>query len=394
MWAPWADSKFRISRIRLILMEGSPMSKQLNIRSLCISLFLVSSVFASSTFAASVETVGDLKVQGVVESTSGGFKFPDGTTLADVGNISANSASTAFQVTQSGSGHAIDATSMSGDAVHASATNTGIYGESSLSNGILGFTNSGASNNAGVFGSSHGGASGVYGQSTANGYGVRGSSSTGDAIHGESSGTGVYGQSSGSVGVLGFTDASGAQNAGVKGFSQSDAQGVIGEGRSSGAGVYGENSGAGYGVVGYASGSASLAGGRFVSSATNGTALVAESPSGTQVMKVDATGIHAGPGMTGTPLAHGVVGSNGYWVGNSHSSNVSAVSHTADTGMYEITIAGQSLTYPSYTTVVSLVESGPGFISYAYTSGKLVVTTYNASGVVADKSFAFIMLLR
>jgi hypothetical protein len=32
-----------------------------------------------------VETVGDLTVQGVVESTSGGFKFPDGSTLTTSG---------------------------------------------------------------------------------------------------------------------------------------------------------------------------------------------------------------------------------------------------------------------------------------------------------------------
>jgi hypothetical protein len=37
---------------------------------------------------------------------------------------------------------------------------------------------------------------------------------------------------------------------------------------------------------------------------TNVIALVAESPSGTQVMKVDAAGIPAVPGMTGTPIAY------------------------------------------------------------------------------------------
>lgn len=47
---------------------------------LSLSLILINSV-AQLSFAADVETVGDLKVQGMIHSTSGGFKFPDGTTL-------------------------------------------------------------------------------------------------------------------------------------------------------------------------------------------------------------------------------------------------------------------------------------------------------------------------
>jgi hypothetical protein len=47
---------------------------------LSLPFLLISSLFAQLSFAADVETVGDLKVGGVIESTSGGFKFPDGTT--------------------------------------------------------------------------------------------------------------------------------------------------------------------------------------------------------------------------------------------------------------------------------------------------------------------------
>ena len=61
------------------------MSKKKMIVPLFLSLFLVSSAFAPCTFAADVETVGNLKVGGVVESTSGGFKFPDGSTLTTSG---------------------------------------------------------------------------------------------------------------------------------------------------------------------------------------------------------------------------------------------------------------------------------------------------------------------
>ena len=212
----------------------------------------------------------------------------------------------------------------------------------------MGFTNATLKDNAGVFGSSHGGASAVYGQNISSGYGVRGESNSGDAIHGESGGTAVYGQSSGSVGVLGYTTATGTQNAGVKGLSQSDAQGVIGEGRSSGSGVYGTNSGSGYGVTGISSNSA-LAGGRFVSSATNGVALVAESPSGAQIMRADTSGVHAGPGMTTTPLAYGVVEAAGACIHKSP--NVSCTPST--TGYYYITIAGEDYDPARHITIVT-----------------------------------------
>jgi hypothetical protein len=61
------------------------MLKKKMILSLCFSLLLVSSAFAPGTFAASVETNGDLEVNGQIWSTSGGFKFPDGSTLTTAG---------------------------------------------------------------------------------------------------------------------------------------------------------------------------------------------------------------------------------------------------------------------------------------------------------------------
>ena len=472
-------------------------------------------VFAGVILAVSA-FAEEVIVQGILKST-GGFKFPDGTILSSAGNISGNSSSGAFQVTQSGTGHAIDATSQAGDAVHASGTNTGIYGESLLANGILGFTyaaNSsmagvvgssqgvasgvrgvsssgdgvrGESNSStgiygqstqangiigytdatsnsfsGVVGSSHGVANGIWGNNTSSGIGVRGSSSTGDAVHGESAGTAVYGQSSGSVGVLGYTSATGAEKAGVKGFSQSDAQGVIGEGRSTGAGVYAVNSStgyalwakssgtgaaghfdgrvevtgaldgasasfngntpnglyastsasggngisasanngtsaygvlgsstSGYGVVGYASGSA-VAAGRFMSSAGIGTALVAESPTGAQVMKVDATGVHAGPGMTGTPLAYGVVNSDGTCTNKS--ANVTCTK--GSTGYYYIAIAGEQYEPDRHITIVTLAYNisllVPLVDAYGVTPQKLAVALKTPAGTLMDNRFYFV----
>jgi len=47
--------------------------------SLGISLFIFSSTFATSPFAADVETNGDLRVSGVIDNTGGeGIRFPDG----------------------------------------------------------------------------------------------------------------------------------------------------------------------------------------------------------------------------------------------------------------------------------------------------------------------------
>ena len=48
-------------------------------------LLISSSKLASNAVAADVLTVGDLQVQGIIESTGGGFKFPDGSTLTTAG---------------------------------------------------------------------------------------------------------------------------------------------------------------------------------------------------------------------------------------------------------------------------------------------------------------------
>jgi hypothetical protein len=48
-------------------------------------MLLILSFMAQRSFAAGIETNGDLTVHGVVESTSGGFKFPDGSILNSAG---------------------------------------------------------------------------------------------------------------------------------------------------------------------------------------------------------------------------------------------------------------------------------------------------------------------
>jgi hypothetical protein len=100
-------------------------------------------------------------------------------------------------------------------------------------------------------------------------------------------------------------------------------------------------------------------------------------------------------GGAGMPLAHGTVGVNGAWSTNSHSSNVIAVSHTLGSGVYEITVSGESMTFQTHTTVVSMADTGPGFSKHTYNgSGHLVVTTYNTGGTISDRAFTFIIMKR
>jgi hypothetical protein len=98
-------------------------------------------------------------------------------------------------------------------------------------------------------------------------------------------------------------------------------------------------------------------------------------------------------GVAGMPLAHGTVGANGTWTTNSHSSNVIAVSHTA-TGEYEITVSGELMTFQNHTTVISMANTGPGFVKHIYNGGHLVVTTYNTGGTIANMAFTFIIMKR
>jgi len=61
------------------------MLKKRVVLSACLALPVITALVAPRAFAAGVVTLGDLQVQGVVESTSGGFKFPDGSTLTTAG---------------------------------------------------------------------------------------------------------------------------------------------------------------------------------------------------------------------------------------------------------------------------------------------------------------------
>jgi hypothetical protein len=141
------------------------------------------------------------------------------------------------------------------------------------------------------------------------------------------------------------------------------------------------------GTVSSASGTAGL----FTNTAATGRALSGV-VNGIEVMHATETGIHAGPGMTGTPLAFGTVRSNGVWLTQSRSSNVLSVNRTA-TGQYQIVIANESLNYTIHSVAVTMIaDVGFGFISYEFVSNNLFVFTTSTTGTAADRSFSFIIM--
>lgn len=173
----------------------------------CMPLLLFSGAALASPDAL-VFSGGDVRITG----SGNGLVFPDGTTQYSAtlsstgGTITANGSGSGIAVTQVGTGYGISSVSTTGDAVHASASGTGVYGESHNSVGVLGFTYASGTENAGVKGFSNGSATGVLGENNGGGYGVYGFSNTGTAgyfevtsgsgaaVHGDASGAGSAGE--------------------------------------------------------------------------------------------------------------------------------------------------------------------------------------------------------
>lgn len=114
------------------------------------------------------------------------------------------------------------------------------------------------------------------------------------------------------------------------------AWGVWGE-SAAGYGVYGSST-TGTGVWGKVASGTSVVAGQFnVTGGTTGKALSA-TVNNTETMNVDVNGVHAGPGMTGTPVAYASVDSGGAAYA---SSNISCGLHGDSLGAYyDCTIPG------------------------------------------------------
>jgi hypothetical protein len=150
---------------------------------------------------------------------------------------------------------------------------------------------------------------------------------------------------------------------------------------SSGWGVYGLAA-EGTGVVGRST-SATGYGGRFENLGT-GSAIGA-SVNSVEVMKADASGVHAGPGMTPTPIAHGYIDAA---VGTrmSGSSNLACAWVQANL-WYACTIAGQGFFYQDYT--VSVTPTTAVIATTGSAGGQLLVQFFNLVGAAVKPSGGF-----
>jgi hypothetical protein len=178
------------------------------------------------------------------------------------------------------------------------------------------------------------------------GIGVSGSGSSLGVSGSSGSGCGVYGQSSSGDGVEGYSPG----GFGVAGYSGSSI------------GVYGDSS--------FSAG----VGGSFNSGSATGRALTA-AVNNTTVMNVDANGVHAGAGMTGTPLAYGFFNSVG--VLQVGSSNISCTFAGLE---YIISITGQAYVVSQFVTNVT-AAGGFAVPSLSTASNNLVITFFNATGL-------------
>jgi hypothetical protein len=243
-----------------------------------------------------------LQVGGVVHSTSGGFKFPDGSvqTTASTGGLTlpfsgtTASTSTAFSASNTGLGDALygstssqGSVAVNGTSLATSGGGRGVFGQSNSTEGygVSGLANATSGTNYGVYGQSTSPSGygvyglaptkGVYGVATTTSgtsFGVVGlsSSSTGRGVHGQAtslsgSTTGVWGENSSTEGqgVLGYASSSTGNTIGVYGGSNSTTgTGIFGTALSTSGityGVYGQsNSPSGY--AGYFQGNVHVTG--------------------------------------------------------------------------------------------------------------------------------------
>jgi hypothetical protein len=238
-----------------------------------------------------------LTVVGIVESTSGGFKFPNGTTQTAAalpltgGTIAANTSGTTpgLSVTQAGTAQGVAVTSTYSDAVHAESTNGGF---------------------------------GVYGKATG-----------ADGIRGEATNArGVMGWSTNSIGVYGLTNAANPPAAGVQGSSTTAAYGVYGTNSANGPGVYGYNTGVGYGVYGQNTGTGSAARFDTATQSADGVQIVSSAPSPYASLRVtnqaaSSIGVSASTGAGGTAVSG--ASDSGIGVGGSANNGIAVLGTSA-----------------------------------------------------------------
>jgi hypothetical protein len=175
------------------------------------------------------------------------------------------------------------------------------------------------------------------------------------------------------------------QVAGPGSFTDSTTNGTGVEGRANigtnAWGVYGI-SGDGVGVMGR-SVSTTGYGGRFEN--LGGGKAIGAMVNTTEVMTVDLAGVHAGPGMTPTPIAHGFFDS----ASGTRLSGSSNITCTWDAGQvrYACTIAGESYSYWAYT--VNVTPTTLNVATFGSAGGQLLVQFFNLSGTQVKPAGGF-----
>lgn len=88
------------------------------------------------------------------------------------------------------------------------------------------------------------------------------------------------------------------------------------------------------------------------------------------------------------PIAYGFVSPSGSITTSGKTNNFSVVK--SSTGIYDITITGESYYFSSYVCNVTLSDNA-GFVTSTSISGKLRIYTRNTGGILTDRSFYFIV---
>ena len=137
--------------------------------------------------------------------------------------------------------------------------------------------------------------------------------------------------------------------------------------------------------------------GNFVSNSTGYTLFVQNTSTGPAAY-IDGTLQVAGGNtaeinrnQTGTanivPVCYGSVEANG--TKNTGGSTINFSVAKTVTGVYDITLTGETYSQTTHTAIASLGD--PGFINTNAVSGKLRVYTYNTSYVATDREFSFVV---
>jgi len=141
------------------------------------------------------------------------------------------------------------------------------------------------------------------------------------------------------------------------------------------------------GVRGEVTSSAGI-GGLFLNDDASGKALSAK-VGGAEILSADQNGVHAGPGMTGTPYAYGLFDPTGTLLVGS--SNISCPWATVGTNYYFCTLTGVSSYLNSFVVVVTAnVPSPLSGAVYLMTSG-ILVAFFDTSGYSRQTSFSIVV---